>query len=178
MEGIAPRPRRGPLAATICFQRVLSEPVGARFRCSTYEVTYEEHSPSLHIYPSVVNGIVGDALPEGYAIDPAKSHGRTPSPGLSRSERRPCRCATSIGIAPSALRRAQGVGQDGRGVSGRVAARALPADDKMRAVFAAAMFGYLPRRDLLLNIHHRSDSSNFACHGECWRWIIVDSGWW
>ncbi len=68
VEGIANELELMPLAANLLpahFESVTREGL----RSSTYEVTYEEHSPSLHIYPSVVNGIVGDALPEGYAID-------------------------------------------------------------------------------------------------------------
>jgi len=68
VEGIANELELMSLAANLLpahFESVACEGL----RSSTYEVTYEEHSPSLHIYPSVVNGIVGDALPEGYAID-------------------------------------------------------------------------------------------------------------
>ena len=68
VEGIANELELMPLAANLLPEHFESVS-RAGLRSSTYEVTYEEHSPSVHIFPSVVNGIIGDTLPEGYAID-------------------------------------------------------------------------------------------------------------
>ena len=38
-------------------------------RSATYEVIYEEHKPSLHLLPSVVNAAIGECLPDGYVVD-------------------------------------------------------------------------------------------------------------
>lgn len=63
-----------PMAANVLpehFEAVLR----TGLRSSTYEVLYEEHKPSVHLLPSVVNAAIGECMHPGYQIDlKAPSH--------------------------------------------------------------------------------------------------------